>query len=143
MILKAIMDQLKTGSIVTIYTRGNYQTYLNGRNTDDNLEPYIVVYDDYAVDAYYLTDNTVMPFVVEAHWPTGYINELNTYIENELPLLLNRKRLTDNEGYTFQTFVTAYLSIMSEPNDDRSITGGNDDGSISKYRRIFVPRRGL
>ncbi len=143
MILKAIIDQLKTGSIKNVYTRGNMQGYPGGKAKPDLMEPYVLVFDDYAVNSYYPTDNTIMPFVVEAHYPPGFINELTSYIEYEVPTLLNRKRLTDGEGYTFQTFVTAHVSIMSEPNDDKSISGGNDDKTISKFRRFFVPRRGL
>ena len=145
MVLKAILDQLETGSIKNGDTRGNMITYPAGENdgvdTSELLQPYVLVFDDFPVNAYYTTDNTIRPMVVEAHFPAGYINELNKYIEEEIMGLLNHKRLTDSEGYVFQVFVTAYISIMSEPNDDRSISGGNDDGTISRFRRIFVPRR--
>ena len=134
MILPAIIEQLKTGSITNILTRGNIDVY--------PIPPYIFVYDDYSVNSYYITDNSIQPLVVEVHYPPGYINELNNYVENEIPMLLNHKRLIDTDGYSFQVYVTMYLSIMSEPNDDKSITGGNDDGTISRFRRIFVPRRG-
>jgi len=143
LITKAIIEQLKTGSLTTVYPRGNMETYPGGKNSTELLVPYVLVYDDYAVNAYYITDNTIAPYVIEAHFPVGFIDNLNSYIENEIITLLNRKRLTDSDGYTFQVFVTADISIMSEPNDDRSISGGNDDGTISKYRRIFVPRRGI
>ena len=143
MILQSIIAQLKTGSIPTVYTRGNYQTYLNGRNVNDLLTPYVVVYNDYPVTTYYLANNTVDPYVVEVHFPAGMINEVTAYIENEIVELLHRKRLVDEGVYYFQTFVTMGVSVMAEPNDDKSITGRNDDGTISKYRRIFVPRRGL
>jgi hypothetical protein len=143
LILQTIIAQLKTGSIKNVYTRGNYQTYLNGRNANDLLEPYVIVFNDYPVATYYEHTNTIDSYVVEAHFPTGMINEVNAYIENELVELLHRKRLTDDLIYNFQVYVTMNMSIMSEPNDDKSITGGNDDGTISRYRRIFVPRRGL
>lgn len=138
MILKAIMDQLATGSITNIITRGNMETYPSG---DELLSPYVLVYDDYAVNSYYTTENTIRPIIVEVHYPAGYINEVNKYIEEEIVELLNRQRLTDSEGYVFQVFVTAHISVMSEPNDDRTISGGNDDKTISRFRRIFVPRR--
>ena len=138
MVLKAIMDQLATGSITNIITRGNMETYPAG---DELLNPYILVFDDYAVNSYYTTENTVRPIIVEVHYPAGYIDEVNKYIEEEVMQLLNRQRLTDSEGYVFQVFVTAHISVMSEPNDDRTISGGNDDGTISRFRRIFVPRR--
>lgn len=143
MVLKAIMDKLATGSISNMYTRGNMETYVGGKNSDDLLEPYVLVFDDYAIDAYYTTENTIRPIIVEVHYPPGYIDEVNKYIEEEIVGLLNRKRLTDAEGYVFQVFTTSYLSIMVEPNDDKTISGGNDDGTISRFRRIFVPRRCL
>lgn len=143
MILKELIAQVKTGTITNVQTRGNLEAYPGGKDVNDLMAPYVLVYDDFAVNTYYPTDNTIMPFVVEVHYPPGYITELNDYIEYELPALLNRKRFTDDEGYTFQVFVTAHVSILMEPNDDKSISGGNDDKTISKYRRVFVPRRGL
>lgn len=142
MILQSIIAKLKTGSITTVYTRGNYQTYLNGRSVNDLLTPYVVVYNDYPMGSYYMVNNTVDSYVVEVHFPTGMINEVAAYIENEITTLLHRKRLIDGT-YNFQVYVTMGISVMAEPNDDKSITGGNDDGTISRYRRIFVPRRGL
>jgi len=143
MVLQAIIAQLKTGSIKTVYTRGNYQTYLSGKGVNDMMTPYVVVFNDYPVASYYQANNIVDQYVVEAHFPTGMINEVTSYIENELVTLLHRKRLVDDMIYNFQVYVTMGISILSEPNDDKSITGGNDDGTISRYRRIFVPRRGL
>jgi hypothetical protein len=141
MVLKAIMDQLATGSIANVYTRGNMEGYPGGKDSDEMLEPYVLVFDDFAVDAYYTTSNTIRPLMVDVHYPPGYIDELNKYVEEEIIELLNRKRLTDSEGYVFQVYVTADMGIMVEPNDDRTISGGNDDRTISRYRRIFVPRR--
>jgi hypothetical protein len=141
MVLKAIMDKLATGSITNIYTRGNMEVYPGGNDTDDMLVPYVLVFDDYAINAYYTTESTIRPLIVDVHYPPGYIDKVNKYIEEEIIGLLNHKRLTDSEGFTFQVYVTSYLSIMSEPNDDKTISGGNDDGTISRFRRIFVPRR--
>ncbi len=147
MTLKAIMDQLKTGSVKDIYTRGNIETYPAGKGKVDLLNPYVLVHDDFSVNSYYATSMSIHPIVIDAHFPPGYINELNKYIEEEVPLLLHRKRLnynvTEEETVYFQVYVTMYLSIMIEPNDDRTISGGNDDGTISRFRRVFVPRRGL
>ena len=142
MILKALITQLQTGSITAVYPRGNMETYPSGKDTNELLTTYVLVYADFAVNAYYTTDNTVAPYIIEVHFPAGFIDQLDAYIENEIIALLNRKRLTDSDGNVFQVFVTENISIMSEPNDDRSISGGNDDKTISKYRRIFVPRRG-
>jgi len=141
--LQALVTQLKTGSIASVHTRGDYRAYIAGEGSDELLQPYVLVFDDFAVDAYYTVSNTVQPLVVEVHYPAGFVNELNDYIESELATLLNRKRLTDKDGNVFQVYLTMYISPMAEPNDDRSITGGNDDGTISRYRRIFIPRRGL
>lgn len=143
MLIKAIMDQLATGSITNIITRGNREAYPAGKNFIDNNEPYVIVANDYPVNSYYITDNTIEPIIIEAHFPVGYINELNKYVEEELMQLLNRKRLTDSDGFNFQVYGTMHISIMDEPNDDKSISGGNDDGSISRYRRFFIPLRGL
>lgn len=143
MILQAIIAQLKTGSVPNVYTRGNYQTYPSGKNEDDLLAPYILVYNDYPVASYYEAGSTVDQYVVEVHYPAGHINEVTAYIENEIVGLLHKKRLVDDSLYNFQVYVTMGISVLAEPNDDKSITGGNDDGTISRYRRIFVPRRGL
>ncbi len=143
MILKAIMDQIATGSIPNVFTRGNYETYMAGKNSPELMNPFVVVYDDYPINVYFETDNTIGPYAVEAHFPVGNINKLNDYIQYELVGLLHRKRLVDGDGYNFQIFVTMNISVMAEPNDDKSISGGNDDGTISRYRRVFIPRRGL
>jgi hypothetical protein len=143
MILQAIIAQLKTGSVPAVFTRGNYQTYPNGKDVNDLAKPYVLVFNDYPVASYYENNNTIDAFVVEVHFPAGMINEVNAYIENEVVELLDRKRLVDELVYNFQVYVTMGISVLAEPNDDKSITGGNDDGTISRYRRIFVPRRGL
>ena len=145
MILAAIIDELKKGTIKDIITRGNMHTYPAGKDKA-LLKPYVIVHDDYSVNSYYATSLSIQPIVIDAHFPIGFIRELNNYIEDEVPSLLNRKRLyyTENEiKYSFQVYVTMYISIMTEPNDDKTITGGNDDGTISRFRRIFIPRRGL
>ena len=46
MILRAIMDQLATGSITKIITRGNMETYPAG---DELLTPFVIVFDDFGV----------------------------------------------------------------------------------------------
>lgn len=146
MILQALITQLKTGSIKNVYTRGNYQVYPGGKDKHDLMEPYVLVFDDYPVNSYYTVNNNIQPVAVEAHYPAGYITELNNYIENELMTLLHRKRLSTIDNtitYNFQVFVTMHISFMSEPNDDKTISGGNDDGTISRFRRIFIPRRGM
>ena len=143
MVLKAIITQLKTGSISAVFTRGNYETYMAGRSTNELMTPYVIVYDDFPINIYYESSNTIAPYAVEVHFPVGNIDKLAAYIEVELVSLLNRKRLVDADGFNFQVYVTMNISVMAEPNDDKSISGGNDDGTISKYRRIFIPRRGL
>ena len=142
MILKAIMDQLETGSIPTIITRGNRTAYPAGENTDEILKPYVIVYDDFPVDSYYTTVNTIQHIAIDVHFPVGFIDELNAYIEDEVVTLLHKRRLTTSQGQTFQMDATMYISQMQEPNDDKSITGGNDDGTISRKRRFIIPRRG-
>ena len=142
MALQALITQLKTGSITDVFTRGNYQAYMNGRGVTDLMTPYVLVYDDYPINSYYTNDNTIRPMVVDVHFPVAFINELNDYVEYELHTLLNQQRLIDRMGAVFQVFVTMEISFMNEPNDDRSISGGNDDGTISRYRKIFIPRRG-
>ena len=112
MILSAIISQLKTGSIQNINTRGNYPVYPAGKDNKSLLDPYVFVYDDYAVSAYYSQNNSVQPIIVDAHFPLGYIDELNKYVENEVPELLNNKRLTDDEGYTFQVYVRDRKSVV-------------------------------
>lgn len=134
MIIKAIMSQVATGSIKNVITRGMLETYPE--------PPYVIVYADFAIDAYYQKDNTIQPIMIEAHYPMGNSDLLDAYIENEIVTLLHRKRLTDSEGYTFQVYATMALGIIQEPNDDRSISGGNDDKTVSRTRRFFVPRRG-
>lgn len=141
MILKAVMTQLKTGSISTVETRGNYASYIAGRNTDELLKPYVLVYDDYPITTYYAQVDSVQNIAVDVHFPVGMIDELNKYVEEELISLLHKKRLTTSEGQTFQIEATLYISQMQEPNDDKSITGGNDDGTISRLRRFIIPRR--
>lgn len=133
--LKAIVDQLATGSVKVIIVRGNLEAFPKA--------PYILVYDDYPQNTYYAADNTIKAFVVEAHFPVGNIDDLDEYIEHEVIGLLDRKILTDDAGISLQVFATSNVGPMVEPNDKRSLSAGNDDGTISKSRRFFTPRRGL
>lgn len=142
MILSTLITQLKTGSIPTVKTRGNRVGYLAGEDSDELLKPYVLVYDDFPVNSYYTISNTVQNITVDVHFPVGFIDDLNTYIEEEVVELLHKKRLTTEEGRTFQIEATMHISQMAEPNDDKSITGGNDDGTISRFRRFIIPRRG-
>ena len=104
--IKAIMNQLITGSIVKAYTRGNYQTYLSGKSKDDTVSPYVVVYDDFPIDSYYKTIKSVQSIVIDAHYTYAYIDELNTYIEEEVIGLLHRQVLTTGDGNVFQIIAT-------------------------------------
>lgn len=141
MVLHALITQLKTGTIPSVETRGNRVSYPAGTGSVELIKPYVLVYDDFPINSYYLTTNTVQNIAVDVHFPVGFIDELNAYVEEELITLLHKKRLTDN-GHTFQIEATMYISQMQEPNDDKSITGGNDDGTISRKRRFIIPRRG-
>ncbi len=146
MIIDTIITQLKTGSLANVYPKGNSQTYPAGKSSDGLINPYVLVYNDFPVNTFYLVNNSVDMYVVEAHFPVGYLTEVSKYVENEIPVLLDHKRLADVDGgdtYNFQVFVTMNISTLIEANDDKSITGGNDDGTISRFRKIFVPRRGL
>ena len=143
MAILALRTQLKTGSIPIVETRGNQQAYLNGKNIKDLAAPYVLIYNDFSVNPYYTIVNTVDSYVIDVHFPVGNVELLNDYVENEIPVLLHRQRLTDSDAYVFQVLVTMNMSFMSEPNDDRSISGGNDDNTISRWRKIIIPRRGL
>lgn len=141
--IKAIIDQLKTGSVKNVFTKGNYEVYPSGEGVRDTREPYVLVYDGYSLNPFYGNDNTVRSYIVEVHYPPGNLYELDEYIEHEVIGLLAKKRLTDpDDGTVFQIYSTALVNAMQEPNDDRSISGGNDDKTISRMRTFIIPRRG-
>lgn len=134
--LKPIVDKLATGSIPTVIVRGNFETFPPA--------PYILVYDDYPLNTYFAVDNTAKFFIVEVHCRPGEIDKVDEYIEHEVISLLDRQVLYDSvKGVYSQVFATASISPLVEPNDKRSLSAGNDDGTISKSRRFFTPRRGL
>jgi len=134
--LNAIKSKLLTGSVTNIILSGGMEIYPE--------LPCILLYDDFPLNTYYTQDNTINPFIVEVRYPAGYIDEVDKYIEEEVLTLLDRKVLYDTENDSYvQTFATANVTKLSEPNDDRALSKGNDDGTISKARRFFTPRRGL
>ena len=131
--LKAVIEQ---GSITNVVLRGDMETYPE--------PPYVIIFDDYALNSYYMLDNTVDPFVVEACFPVGWSEKCTKYVNQELMTMLNKKVITDAEdGTVFQVYSTANITPLIEPNDDRALSKGNDDGTLSKQRRFFTPRRGL
>jgi len=133
--LDTIRTILLTGTVKNVIIRGNMDT--------SPVAPYVLLYDDYSINSYFTVDNTIDPFIIEVHYPPGYSNAVTTYIEKEVVDLLHRKVLTDADGDSFQTFATPTITPLTEPNDDRAISAGNDDGTISRGRRFFTPRRGL
>jgi len=134
--LNAIKTVLARGSVKNIVLAGNLEIYPE--------LPYILLYDDYPLNSYYTEDNTIDPFIVEVVFPAGYTDEVTKYVEEEVIQLLSRKVIYDEEeGIYFQVYPTSNITKLSEPNDDRALSKGNDTGTLSKERRFFTPRRGL
>jgi len=132
--LDAVKAALALGTVKNIIKRGNMETY--------PAPPYVLIYDDYPLNSYYTVGSTVNPFIVEVHYPAGYRDAVDKYIEEECLALLHRKVLND-DGVSFQVFATPNVTPLVEPNDDMTLSAGNDDGTLSRRRRFFTPTHGL
>jgi hypothetical protein len=116
--ITAIITKLKTGSITNVIPRGG--TVANPSTT------YVVVWKDSpVVQAGGDGTRGTNQYYISAHFPKGFINELEDYIENEIAALLHKKILTARDGRKIQLLKTANISPIIE---------GNDDGTISMDR---------
>ena len=144
MILTAIGNKLKTGSVKTIIYRGNGEQYPAFRPKQAGKppiceNPYVIVYEGESVPQLNFNPNTMREIFIVAHYPLGNKDKLDEYIYREVVQLLSGI-IIDNDN-AFKLELTARVSETVEENDDRTITGGNDDRSISRSRVFLFPEK--
>jgi hypothetical protein len=122
-LIKAIINQIKTGSISNAITRGG--------SVSRPTPPYVVVYEDTPENG---GDERVglSNIVINAHFPIGNWGELDGYIYRELPILLDKVILTAVD--TGRTFRLNKTKTIGPPVD------GNDDNTISRERVFSTVR---
>lgn len=119
--ITAIINRLKTGSIQNVIPRGH-----NVSNPD---KPYVVVWKDTPVQQAG-SQNSLNEFVVNAHFPKGWVNEIEDYIEVETYQLLHDQLLTTRDNRKVKIEATSSIG---------AIQTGNDDGTISMSRVFTAP----
>lgn len=120
--LKAIVDQLKTGSILNVYPKGD--PVLNP------VPPYIIVWQDSPVQDTGKLDQGKNLYTISVHFQRGFINYLDDYLFIELKTLLNKQILTTRDGRRVQVYIDFEgISTLIE---------GNDDNTISKERQAWT-----
>jgi len=108
--IKAIITQLKTGSITNVIPRGQ-----NVVNPDI---PYVVVYKLATVDQGYRYG--LKQYSINCHFPKGYIDELDDYIEIEVVELLDGQILTTRDARKVRIDASEDAGIIVESNDDNT-----------------------
>lgn len=119
--ITAIINQLKTGSVTNVITRGN--------NIVNPEPPYVVVWKDTPTQQAG-SQNGLNNYVINAHFPKGWVNQIEDYIEEETYQLLHAKILTTRDNREVKIEATS---------DIRPIVTGNDDGTISMSRVFITP----
>lgn len=122
--ITAIINQLKIGSITNVIPRGD-----NVSNPD---KPYVVVWKDPPVQQVG-SQNGLDEYVINAHFPKGWINEIEDYIEKETWQLLHDKLLTTRDGRKVQIEATSKIGRLETGNDDGTISMGRTFTTIGIY----------
>jgi len=119
--VKAIIEQLKTGSIPDVIQ--------SGHNISNTNKPYVVVWQDTTTQQGD-SQNGNNNFYINAHFPKGWVDEITDYIEVEVYQLLHDKILTTRDSRKVRIEATSQIG---------KIIPGNDDGTISKERVFTAP----
>ena len=117
---KAIITQLKTGTISEVIPKGSTKTNLQ--------PPYIIVWGPLLIPQPGDEDRGKNQYMISVHLSRGYINQLDDYVYTELVELLANQTLTTRDGRR------AILKISGAPSN---LIEGNDDNTISK-ERVFI-----
>lgn len=119
--IKAIIEQLKTGSITNVVPRG--------QNVANPEKPYVVVWQ--AEPAQQIgSENGLDEYVVNVHFPKGYVNQVDDYILKETYTLLHDKILITRDSRKVKIESTSRIG---------QLVTTNDDGTISKERVFITP----
>lgn len=110
--IKAIVEQLKTGSISNVFPRGQ-----NIVNPD---RPYVMVWESEPIEQ---KDNQGLnEYIIAVHFPPGNINQVDDYILKEVVDLLDCKTLTTRDGRLVTLHRTMRVSRLIEKNNDGTIS---------------------
>jgi len=118
--IHAIIDRLKTGSITNVYPKGDPVV--------NPIPPYIYVWQKSPVMQPGSDNYGKNFYIVSVHYPQGFINYLDDYIDTELMTLLHKFIATARDGRKVQLYL-----------DGQGISGlieGNADKTISKERQV-------
>ena len=116
--IDAIITQLKTGTIPSVFARGG--------DVKNKGPRYVIVADGGNVGASSLNQAQIF---VTGHFQRGFWSELNDYM-GEIRTLLSDKVLTDGNGITFQLETSGGFGPLIDT---------NDDGSISRELTFIAP----
>ena len=124
--LKAIITQIKTGTITNVIPRG--------QNVVNPEKPYVVVWGPEPIAQAGLDKAGKNLYRVNVHYPKGYIDDIDDYIFNELPTLLTDGiKLTTRDGRTVQLFHTMEIGDIVESNDDNTLSKDRVFESVAMY----------
>jgi hypothetical protein len=109
-----IITQLKTGTYKNVYAR-----YDGVKNL---VPPYVLVWEDARLQTSNGQANT--GFFVSLHMVRARMDDLNSYMNNELITLLHKETLTETGPpvINFRLLDTNELSPLIEDNDDQTIS---------------------
>lgn len=130
MIVKAIIHQLKKGSIKNVIPIGEYN---KATNPGGMLQPYVIVYESSSLSYYTKNGSGEASFKVIAAFPPSYHDQLNNYILYEVFSLLDNKLLCIKNGEEVSRIKVSVTDRLSRVITDTS------DGYIARERTITVP----
>jgi len=120
-LIKAIITQLKTGSLTRVYPKGS--------NIVTPIAPYIFVWGPAFISQGGNDGMGQNQYMISVHYQKGFINQLDDYIYNELLTLLHKKKMITRDLRTVTLYLNGSVSEIIE---------GNKDGTISKERDILT-----
>lgn len=112
--IKAIVTQLKTGTIKTVIRRGSI--------TVNPSAPYVVVWGPELIPQPGHYNQGQNQYFIACHFNRGYGDDLDDYITNEVVDLLNKQILTTRDFRKVQLHVSGGPSNMIEGHDDKTIS---------------------
>jgi hypothetical protein len=121
--ITAIIAKLKTGTITNVIPRGDAVV--------NPTAPYVVVWKDSPIQ---LQGNSGLnQYYVSVHYPRGYINQVDDYIENECATLLGGQILTTRDARKVQLYKTMDITPLIDNNDDGTISRDRLFDSVAMY----------
>lgn len=133
MVIKALVDEIKKGSIKNVLPIGEYNKSVNPGN---GTEPYVLVYETPSFIRYKTySDNGFLYITILAAYPTNYQQALEKYINFELFNMLDKKVLEVVNGDIKTNVKVSVTDRITQ------IITATSDGYIAKERIVTIPYR--